>query len=79
MVGWLLTRLGLDPTVVNGGAVVNWATAGTVGNFRAGRSDWWVIEADESDRSLLDRYMGKETAARFLDGAAGCRKFAQVS
>jgi UDP-N-acetylmuramate--alanine ligase len=53
LVGWVLTALGLDPTVVNGGAVVNWATDRAVGNFRAGRSGWWVIEADESDRSLL--------------------------
>ena len=38
-----------------------------------------LVDLRESDRSLLDRYMGKETAARFLAGAAGCRKFAQVS
>lgn len=53
IVGWLLEQAGLDPTVVNGGAVVNWVSDRAVGNVRAGRSDWWVIEADESDRSLL--------------------------
>ncbi|MCX6585934.1 MAG: GNAT family N-acetyltransferase [Acidobacteria bacterium] len=38
-----------------------------------------LVDLRESDRSLLDRYMGKETAASFLAGAAACRKFAQVS
>ncbi len=53
MIGWFMEQAGLDPTVVNGGAVVNWQGLERVGNFRAGRSAWWVIEADESDRSLL--------------------------
>jgi len=53
MVGHILTELGDDPTVVNGGVVVNWETDDVVGNVRAGRSGRWVIEADESDRSLL--------------------------
>lgn len=53
MVGYLLEQLGDDPTVVNGGALVNWEDDETVGNFRRGRSARWVIEADESDRSCL--------------------------
>lgn len=53
MVGWLLEQLGADPTVVNGGALVNWATSGRVGNVRIGQSRLCVIEADESDKSLL--------------------------
>jgi len=53
LVGFLLEQLGEDPTVVNGGVVVNWESGEAVGNFRAGRSGRWVIEADESDRSLL--------------------------
>ncbi len=53
MVGWLLEQHGADPTVVNGGALVNWAEASRVGNVRIGRSGLCVIEADESDRSLL--------------------------
>ena len=53
MVGYLLEQLGDDPTVINGGVVVNWETDERVGNFRAGRSRRWVIEADESDRSLM--------------------------
>jgi UDP-N-acetylmuramate--alanine ligase len=54
MVGWILQAAGMDPTVVNGAAVLNWYDDAHVGNFRAGASDLWVIEADESDRSLLD-------------------------
>lgn len=53
MVGFLLEQLGDDPTVVNGGAVVNWESEDTIGNARIGKSSRWVIEADESDRSLL--------------------------
>jgi len=54
MIGHIMSELGADPTVVNGAAVLNWILPNAVGNFRAGNSDWWVIEADESDRSLLD-------------------------
>jgi len=53
MVGWILEQAGLDPTVVNGAPVINWLNAGHVGNARQGHSKFWVIEADESDRSLL--------------------------
>ena len=53
MVGWILEQLGGDPTVVNGGALVNWADRHRIGNVRTGRSGLCVIEADESDRSLL--------------------------
>lgn len=53
MVGWILEELGADPTVVNGGALVNWADDTRVGNVRLGQSRLMVIEADESDRSCL--------------------------
>lgn len=53
MVGWLLEQLGADPTVVNGGVLVNWADDLRIGNVRTGKSSLCVIEADESDRSLL--------------------------
>jgi putative hemolysin len=38
-----------------------------------------LVDLRKSERSLLERYMGKETAARFLEESAECRKFAQVS
>jgi UDP-N-acetylmuramate--alanine ligase len=53
MIGWILEQCGADPTVVNGAPVVNWVSSDMVGNVRCGRPDLWVLEADESDRSLL--------------------------
>jgi putative hemolysin len=38
-----------------------------------------LVDLRTSERSLLDRYMGRETAGRFLEQAAECRNFAQVS
>ncbi|MFO7536222.1 MAG: Mur ligase domain-containing protein [Kiritimatiellia bacterium] len=52
MVGVMLEGLGADPMVVDGGAVLNWATEKEIGNVRVGRGPW-VIEADESDKSLM--------------------------
>jgi UDP-N-acetylmuramate--alanine ligase len=54
MIGFILEQLGADPFVVNGAPVLNWMTADEIGNVRAGRSKWCVIEVDESDRSLLN-------------------------
>ncbi len=53
MTGWTLEQLGADPTVVNGGILLNWKTPDRIGNFRHGQSNCWVLELDESDRSLL--------------------------
>lgn len=53
LVGYLLEQAGFDPTVVNGGIVLDWRSPTRLGNVRIGASPWWVIEADESDRSLL--------------------------
>jgi UDP-N-acetylmuramate--alanine ligase len=48
MVAALLDNGGLDPTVINGGIINRYGS-----NARLGKSDWWVIEADESDGSFL--------------------------
>ena len=48
MVAALLDSGGLDPTVINGGIINSYGS-----NARLGKSDWWVIEADESDGSFL--------------------------
>lgn len=53
LLGFLLEQAGLDPTVVNGGVVLDWSGSNRLGNVRRGASDLWVLEADESDRSLL--------------------------
>ena len=44
MVGQMLETAGFDPTVINGGIVNAYGT-----NTRLGKSDWMVVEADESD------------------------------
>src|SRR5271155_296629 len=49
MVATILNAVGLDPTVVVGGRV---STMGG-SNARVGRSDFLVVESDESDRSFL--------------------------
>jgi UDP-N-acetylmuramate--alanine ligase len=51
MVASVLGHAGIDPTTVVGGVV---DTLGS--NARLGQSDWFVTEADESDRSFLMLY-----------------------
>lgn len=53
LVGHLLVELGADPSVVNGGVVLGWQRPDALGSARKGRDGLWVLETDESDRSLL--------------------------
>lgn len=53
LVGHMLTELGANPSVVNGGVVLGWQRPDALGSARKGRSNLWVLETDESDRSLL--------------------------
>ena len=48
MVAWILSDLGLDPSFIVGGVVNDLET-----NARAGRGDYFVIEADEYDYMFL--------------------------
>lgn len=48
MIATILGAAGLDPTFVIGGVVNAFGS-----NARLGKSDWMVVEADESDRSFL--------------------------
>ncbi|MET0249692.1 MAG: Mur ligase domain-containing protein, partial [Sphingobium sp.] len=48
MVAALLDAGGVDPTVINGGINNSYGS-----NARLGKSDWMVVEADESDGSFL--------------------------
>jgi UDP-N-acetylmuramate--alanine ligase len=48
LIGYLLFKAGLDPTIVVGGEVNAWE-----GNARVGNSPYLVAEADESDGSLV--------------------------
>lgn len=47
--GHVLTQLGCDPTIINGGIMQNFDT-----NAVYGKSKMCVVEADESDRSFLN-------------------------
>ena len=51
MVATILGHAGVDPTTVVGGIVESLGS-----NARVGNSDWFVTEADESDRSFLMLY-----------------------
>ncbi len=54
LLGCLLEGAGFDPLVVNGAAVVGWDMEGRrVGSVRNGKGEWAIVEADESDRSLM--------------------------
>ncbi len=48
MIAWVLTRLGTDPSYIIGSTAINLG-----GNAHAGKSDLFVIEADEYDRMFL--------------------------
>lgn len=50
MTGLLLAALGLDPTVLVGTLVPAWRTGTFLGNWRPGKSDICVVEADEYNR-----------------------------
>jgi len=53
LAGHLLAELGANPSVVNGGVALGWQRPDALGSARRGRGDLWVLEVDESDRSLL--------------------------
>ena len=48
MIAAMLDAGGIDPTVINGGIINSYGS-----NARLGKSDWMVVEADESDGSFL--------------------------
>lgn len=57
--GWLgetLLNLGLDPVVLSGGMVNRFINEENLGNFRKGNGNYFVYEADESDKSLVAFY-----------------------
>ncbi|URD59648.1 UDP-N-acetylmuramate--L-alanine ligase [Sphingomonas sp. KRR8] len=48
MIAAMLDAGGIDPTVINGGIINSYGS-----NARLGKSEWMVVEADESDGSFL--------------------------
>ena len=51
MIGLMLEKAGLDPTVIVGSNVKDFD-----GNARVGKSEYWVVEADEYRRAFLNYY-----------------------
>ncbi|OQA86973.1 MAG: UDP-N-acetylmuramate--L-alanine ligase [Lentisphaerae bacterium ADurb.Bin242] len=54
---WLaeaLDFLGAEPGVLTGGLVNAFRSRGSAGNYRRGKGQYFVLEADESDKSLLN-------------------------
>src|SRR5690606_13556456 len=49
----IMTYAGLSPSIISGAGLVSLIKKGKVGNAFVGKSEWLVIEADESDGSIV--------------------------
>lgn len=49
----ILRAGGLDPSIISGAGLVSLIREGRIGNAHVGGGDWLVIEADESDGSIV--------------------------
>jgi UDP-N-acetylmuramate--alanine ligase len=49
----ILEHAGMEPGIISGAGLVSIMKEGRIGNAKAGRSEWLVIEADESDGSIV--------------------------
>lgn len=56
MTGVLLDQLGASPNVISGGEIKNFISKKSLGNVKAGTSDLFVIETDESDGTIKEFY-----------------------
>lgn len=54
MLAWLMRRLGLEPNFIGGGRVKQFRSPSNAGNYIAGTSDLLVVEACESDGTIVD-------------------------
>lgn len=50
----LLTQCGIDASLITGAGIVSLIQLGKIGNCHVGKSEWLIIEADESDGSLVN-------------------------
>ncbi|MFH1562382.1 MAG: UDP-N-acetylmuramate--L-alanine ligase [Nitrospirota bacterium] len=53
MTGFILHQLGLNPTIINGGIMLDFCDGDWLGNAVHGDADLMVIESDESDGSCI--------------------------
>lgn len=49
----ILEHAGLDPSIISGAGLTSIIKEGKIGNAKVGKGDWLVIEADESDGSIV--------------------------
>jgi UDP-N-acetylmuramate--alanine ligase len=49
----ILTAGGLQPGIISGAGLISIIKEGKIGNAKVGKGDWLVIEADESDGSIV--------------------------
>ena len=49
----ILTAAGLGPGIISGAGLISIIKEGKIGNAKVGNGDWLVIEADESDGSIV--------------------------
>jgi UDP-N-acetylmuramate--alanine ligase len=54
MLAFLMKKLGLEPNFIGGGKVKQFRTPGNPGNYLSGASDMLVVEACESDGTLVN-------------------------
>jgi UDP-N-acetylmuramate--alanine ligase len=50
----ILEHAGLEPSIISGAGLVRLQKRGKIGNAHVGKGDWLVIEADESDGSIIN-------------------------
>lgn len=49
----ILTYAGLEPGIISGAGLISIIKEGKIGNAKVGKGEWLVIEADESDGSIV--------------------------
>ncbi len=50
----ILDKAGLQPSIISGAGLVSIIKEGKIGNAKVGKGEWLVIEADESDGSIVE-------------------------
>mgnify|MGYP000904161160 CR=1 FL=1 len=54
----ILDKAGLQPSIISGAGLVSIIKEGKIGNTKVGAGEWLVIEADESDGSIVQYHPG---------------------
>jgi UDP-N-acetylmuramate--alanine ligase len=52
----IMQHAGLEPSIISGAGLVSIIREGKIGNAKVGQGDWLVIEADESDGSIVQYF-----------------------